>query len=44
MLPSEMKEHSQEVEPLLEIPKNRPSQESLFEVWEKVKKINNLTK
>ena len=37
ILPSEMHQEKQ-VEPLTEIPKDRPSQESLFEVWEKVKK------
>lgn len=36
-LPSEMKEQSEPVEPLKETPKNRPSQSSLFEIWEKVK-------
>lgn len=37
-LPSEMKAFSEIVEPLTEIPEDRPTQESLFEVWEKVKK------
>lgn len=37
LLPSEMKEQSEPVEPLKETPKNRPSQSSLFEIWEKVK-------
>lgn len=37
-LPSEMKAFSEMVEPLTKIPEDRPTQESLFEVWEKVKK------
>lgn len=38
LLPSEMKEQSEPVEALTEVPKDRPSQESLYQVWEKVKK------
>jgi carbonic anhydrase/acetyltransferase-like protein (isoleucine patch superfamily) len=36
-LPQECKESLREVEPLTEIPKDRPSQEKLFETWEKIK-------
>ncbi len=37
ILPSEMQQEK-EVEPLTEVPENRPNQDILFEVWEKVKK------
>ncbi len=36
-LPADCKEHMEEVEPLREVPKNRPAQEKLFEVWDKIK-------
>ncbi len=36
-LPSEMHEQSQTVEALTEIPKDRPTQESLFQIWEEIK-------
>ena len=36
-LPSEMHEESTAVEALTEIPKNRPTQESLFKIWEEIK-------
>ena len=36
-LPHDMREHLKEVEPLREIPKNRPSQESLYRTWESIK-------
>lgn len=38
-LPKECRDTLEEVEPLREIEANRPSQEKLFETWEKVKKI-----
>lgn len=37
-LPKEMHELSQVVEPLSEVPENRPKQESLFTIWEEIKK------
>lgn len=37
-LPEDCKKHMKEVEPLREMPKNRPSQDILFETW------NNITK
>ena len=37
-LPSEMHEQSQTVEALTEIPKDRPTQESLFQIWEEIKR------
>jgi len=37
-LPVEMKESWEAVEPLKEIPKNRPKQESLYQTWEEIKK------
>lgn len=37
-LPLEMREESEQVEPLREIPKYRPSQESLYQIWEEIKK------
>lgn len=37
-LPSEMYASWKAVEPLREIPKDRPTQESLYETWEKIKK------
>lgn len=40
ILPSEMRLESQVVEALTEIPKNRPSQENLFQTWEGIKKKN----
>ena len=36
-LPSEMHEQSQTVEALTEIPKDRPTQESLFQIWEEIR-------
>lgn len=36
-LPKDMYEHWQECEPLTEMPANRPSQESLYETWNKIK-------
>lgn len=36
-LPKDMYEHWQACEPLSEIPSDRPSQESLFETWNKIK-------
>lgn len=36
-LPAEMKAESEAVEPLTELPKNRPTQESLYSTWEKLK-------
>ena len=36
-LPDEMRSEWNEVEPLTELPLNRPSQEILFENWEKIK-------
>lgn len=36
-LPAEMKTHWKEVEPLREIPKDRPMQEDLYKTWEKIK-------
>jgi phenylacetic acid degradation protein len=36
-LPNDMFEHWQECEPLSEMPVNRPSQESLYETWNKIK-------
>ena len=38
LLPSEMRETWKEVEPLREIPNNRPTQESLYTTWEELKK------
>lgn len=40
-LPQQMKDHWQETEPLREIPKNRPSQEKLFDTWHKIKGDQN---
>jgi len=37
-LPAEMKAHWKEVEPLREIPKNRPSQDSLYKTWEEIRR------
>ena len=37
-LPSECHQHLKPVEPLTEIPGNRPEQEKLFETWNKIKK------
>lgn len=37
-LPHDMKNHFKEVEPLREIPADRPSQESLYKTWEQIKK------
>jgi len=37
-LPSEMKEESTPVEALTEIPKDRPNQERLFQIWKEIKK------
>ncbi len=37
-LPNEMKEESKKVEALTEIPKDRPTQESLYQIWEEIKK------
>ncbi len=36
-LPNDMREHAYPCEPLTEMPINRPSQEALFETWEKIK-------
>lgn len=36
-LPSDMRQHWQEVAPLTEVPIDRPSQESLYETWEAIK-------
>ncbi|MDA9783092.1 transferase hexapeptide repeat family protein [Vicingaceae bacterium] len=36
-LPSEMHEQSQPVEALTELPADRPTQESLFQIWEEIK-------
>lgn len=36
-LPAELHESLEECEPLREIPENRPTQESLYEIWEKIK-------
>lgn len=36
-LPKDMQDHWQACEPLPEIPENRPSQESLYETWNKIK-------
>ncbi|MCH2197955.1 MAG: transferase hexapeptide repeat family protein [Flavobacteriales bacterium] len=37
-LPSDIREHMREVEPLSEIPADRPLQEKLYETWEQLKK------
>jgi len=37
-LPAEMQAHWEACEPLRELPANRPSQESLYETWNKIKK------
>lgn len=37
-LPEDMRQHWQRCEALTEIPSNRPSQESLYETWEQIKK------
>ena len=37
-LPEEMQEESEAVEPLREIPADRPKQENLFQIWEEIKK------
>ncbi|WP_306643884.1 transferase hexapeptide repeat family protein [Sanyastnella coralliicola] len=37
-LPGDIQEHMREVEPLSEIPDDRPSQEKLYETWEQLKK------
>lgn len=37
-LPWEMRDESEQVEPLSEMPKYRPSQESLYQIWEEIKK------
>lgn len=36
-LPKDMKEHWQACEPLPEMPANRPPQEALYEIWDKIK-------
>jgi phenylacetic acid degradation protein len=36
-LPQDMKDHWQPCEALTELPQNRPSQETLFETWNKIK-------
>ncbi len=36
-LPGDLHEHLKPVQPLREIPKNRPTQESLYTTWEKIK-------
>jgi len=38
-LPKDMYEHWQACEPLSEMPADRPSQESLYETWNKIKKM-----
>ena len=37
-LPHDMSHYFKEVEPLREIPGNRPAQESLYKTWEEIKK------
>ena len=37
-LPKDMKESWEAIEPLTEIPENRPTQESLYSIWEEIKK------
>lgn len=37
LLPAECKEYLIEVQPLLEMPENRPSQEKLYETWNSIK-------
>ena len=37
-LPGEMQQHWKPCEPLREMPKNRPEQESLYRTWEEIKK------
>jgi len=39
-LPSDMKKSWKAVEPLTEIPKDWPAQESLYKTWEDIKKTN----
>jgi phenylacetic acid degradation protein/carnitine operon protein CaiE len=36
-LPQDMREHAYPCEPLTEMPADRPSQDALFETWEKIK-------
>jgi len=36
-LPSEMRKHWKEVEPLRKLPINRPDQENLYETWEEIR-------
>lgn len=36
-LPGECREHLRPVEPLSEVPENRPAQESLYQTWNEVK-------
>lgn len=36
-LPQDMKEHWQACEPLTELPADRPAQEKLYEIWNKIK-------
>lgn len=36
-LPQEMKEESEAVEAVTEVPKDRPKQENLFQIWEEIK-------
>ena len=38
-LPEEMQEESEAVEPLREIPADRPHQENLYQIWEEIKKL-----
>lgn len=38
-LPKEMQEESEAVEPLREIPADRPQQENLYQIWEEIKKL-----
>lgn len=39
-LPAEMQQHWEICEPLKELPKNRPQQDSLYETWNAIKKEN----
>lgn len=39
-LPKEMREEASQVEPLSEIPYNRPQQEELFQTWNRIKKAD----
>ena len=39
-LPQDCKDHMEEVEPLREMPSDRPAQDRLFEVWDNIKNKN----